>query len=90
MDITSIHAIVKWQYFLYNHGDAKTIIEDCFPDLAQHLYDKFLRYCNTYGYTDKAWSYWFMELDVQRQMQFADWVVKNYHGVDERLKKYYK
>jgi hypothetical protein len=79
-------AIIKWQYWLYNHGEPKQILQECFPDLWQHFYDKLNHYANKTGNTAFAWSYWFMDLSTDRQEKFAEWVCKNYHGVDRRIK----
>lgn len=79
-------AIIKWQYWLYNHGEPKQILQECFPDLWQHFYDKFNHYANKTGNTAFAWSYLFMDLSTDRQEKFAEWVCQNYHGVDRRIK----
>lgn len=79
-------AIIKWQYWLFNHGEPKEIIKSVFPDLWEHLYDKFEHYANKTGNTAFAWSYWFMGLSTDRQEKFAAWVMENYHGVDRRIK----
>lgn len=80
-----IIAIIKWQYWLYNHGEPKQILQECFPDLWQHFYDKFNSYANRYNDTAMAWSSLFMELSADRQEKFAAWVMENYHGVDNRI-----
>ena len=79
-------AILKWQYWLYNHGNPKEIIKCVFPDLWEHLTDKFNHYANKTGNTAFAWSCWFMELSGDRQEKFAAWVMENYHGIDSRIK----
>ena len=79
-------AIIKWQYWLYNHGEPKQILQECFPDIWQHFYDKFNHYANKTGNTAFAWSYLFMDLSTDRQEKFAEWVCQNYHGIDRRIK----
>lgn len=81
-----IIAIIKWQYWLFNHGEPKEIIKSVFPDLWEHLYDKFEHYANKTGNTAFAWSYLFMDLSFDRQEKLAEWVMNNYHGVDRRIK----
>lgn len=81
-----IIAIIKWQYWLFNHGEPYKIIEEVFPDLAGHFKDKFDHYCNHFGNTAAAWIHWFMDLSADRQEKFAAWVCENYHGVDRRIK----
>ena len=80
-----IIAIIKWQYWLFNHEEPREIIGEVFPDLARHFIDKFEFYCNHFGNTAAAWIHWFMDLSADRQEQFAAWVMENYHGVDRRI-----
>lgn len=81
----AVIAIIKWQYWLFNHGDVDETIKAVFPDLAQHFIDKFEFYCNHFGNTAAAWIHWFMDLSADRQEKFAAWVMENYHGVDNRF-----
>lgn len=78
-------AIIKWQYWLYNHGEPKQILHECFPDLWQHFYDKFHAYATKYNNTVMAWSSLFMELSEEWQSAMIEWVMNNYHGVDKRI-----
>lgn len=79
-------AIIKWQYWLFNHDNPKEIIETVFPDLSNHLYEKFKIYAYEYQNTAFAWARWFMDLSRDRQDKFAEYILQNYHGVDNRLK----
>lgn len=81
-----IIAIIKWQYWLFNHDEPYEIIERVFPDLAGHFKNKFDYYCNHFGNTAAAWIHWFMDLSADRQEKFASWVMENYHGIDSRIK----
>ena len=81
-----IIAIIKWQYWLYNHGEPKEIIKSVFPDLWEHFSYKFHAYAIKYNNTVMAWSSLFMELSEERQSALIEWVMNNYHGVDSRIK----
>ncbi len=80
-------SIIKWQYWLFNHGDMKETIAKVFPDLSGHLYSKWLRLADAYQNTAHATIEWFMELSGERQERFAEWVCVNYHGIDSRIKR---
>lgn len=84
--ISSI-GIMKWMYFLHNHGDIKEIISKVFPDLAEHLYGKYCQYVDMCNNTIDALILFYMNLDTQRQIEFGEWVCENYSGVDNRIEK---
>ena len=75
-----IDAIIKWQYWLYNHGDIKEIFHEIWPGLlADHFYAKFLHFCEKYNnYTNFALLTLFMEMSRENQKKLAEYVVKNY------------
>lgn len=80
-------SIIKWQYWLFNHGDMKEVIAEVFPELYAHLYNKWLGMAKRYNDTAKATIDWFMELSGERQERIAEWVCANYHGIDGRIKR---
>lgn len=82
-----VKAIIKWQYWIFNHGDMREIIATVFPELSSHLYDKWLALANFYQNTADATIHWFMDLSSERQERIAEWVSQNYHGIDGRIKR---
>ncbi len=80
-------SIIKWQYWLYNHGPAKQVLVEVFGEhLGNHFNSKFEYFADKYQHTALAWSKLFMEMSTGNQELLADWVCQNYHGVDGMLK----
>lgn len=74
------NAIIKWQYWLYNHGDIKEIFHEIWDtNLADHFYSKFLHFCEkNNNYTNFALVELFMELSRDNQEKLTEWVLTNY------------
>ena len=82
-------AIIKWQYWLYNHGDPKVLLVELFGEnLGNHFYGKFRSKCVTFN--DNTWMAWvdlFMEMTTDNQAKLAEWVCENYHGADNLIEQ---
>lgn len=82
-------AIIKYQYWLYNHADPKETLIAVFGEwLGNHFYGKFNTKCKTFN--ENTWMAWvdlFMEMSMDNQAKLAEWVCENYHGVDNLLKQ---
>lgn len=74
-------AIIKWQYWLFNHGNPKQLLVDIFgSNLGLHFYSKFNHFCEGAPNTAFAWIELFMEMSTSNQAALANYVIKNYDG----------
>lgn len=82
-------AIIKWQYWLYYHGDIEETFRAIYPQwLADHFYAKFDGKCKRFdGNTWMALVDLFMEMSIDNQALLAEWVTNNYNGVNNILKQ---
>lgn len=84
-----IIAVIKWQYFLRNHGCMKDILYKIYPKwLADHFYRKYVRFSEKHTSAYMGISELFIEMDGESQVKLINWVMKHYHGMDKLFYRY--
>lgn len=71
-----LHAIKKFAYFRYNYPRPKEMCETIWGKgcMGDHMWDK-LKSCNF------DMGRFYVELSSDNQEKFAEYILKNYHGV---------
>lgn len=76
-----IQAVIKYQYWLFNHGDPKNILVEVFgEDLGLHFTSKLEGFFIKCGQTAFAWTKLFMEMTDHNQQALVEWVLNHYEG----------
>jgi len=85
MDKTSLIAINKWMFFVFNFsGDFIDKVWADNPSLVNHLKSKFNSLYNHYGSYGVIPAF-YGELDMNNRMKMMQWVMDNYND-EQKLK----
>lgn len=77
----AVQAIRQFVYYGYNYCDMRNVCDQIWPKwLADHFFEKLKGY-------DYNINRWYVEMSTGHQDELAEWIVKNYHGVDSRAPK---
>lgn len=76
-----IFAIMQWIFFCYNFPEPKRLCQEIWGGngLAKHIYHKLVGYQMNFNKL-------FCELDSENRRLLLEWVINNYHGIDNMRK----